>query len=382
METRVACMHCRWRAPLLAVALLLAACAGQRTHAPRPPGPEQVQARIGRLMPAGVADRAAWAADIQVAFSSQGFVPDASNLCTVLAVLAQESGFHVNPVVPGLGRIAREEIDRRAKAHHIPAFVVDAALWLKSPDGRRYGQRIASARTERQLSAAFQDFIGMVPLGRHLFGDLNPVHTAGPMQVSVAFAEAHARGYPYPVKGSIRNEVFSRRGGVYFGTMHLLGYPADYPSPLYRFADFNAGWYASRNAAFQHAVNVAAGASLALDGDLLPAGEGPGDPPGATERAVRALSSRLGMDDRAIHRALAKGDQADFSETKLYRRVFALADGMARKPLPRAVLPGIRLHSPKITRKLTTAWYARRVDARWQRCMARARQPGFQQARP
>lgn len=373
METRVACRHWRGRVPLLAVILLLTACAGQRTHAPRPPGPEQVQARIEHLMPAGVTDHVAWATDIQAAFSAQGFTPDTSNLCTVLAVVAQESGFHVNPVVPGLGRIARKEIDRRARAHHIPAFVVDAALWLKSPDGRRYGQRIASARTEQQLSAAFQDFIGMVPLGRRLFGNLNPVHTAGPMQVSVAFAEAHARGYPYPVKGSIRDEVFSRRGGVYFGTLHLLGYPVDYPSPLYRFADFNAGWYASRNAAFQHAVNVAAGASLALDGDLLPASESPGDPPGATERAVRMLAARLGMGDRAIHRALAKGEQADFAETKLYRRVFALADGMARKPLPRAVLPGIRLHSPKITRKLTTAWYARRVDARWQRCMARAR---------
>jgi hypothetical protein len=33
------------------------------------------------------------------------------------------------------------------------------------------------------------------------------------------------------------------------------------------------------------------------------------------------------------------------------------------------MIPSIRLDSPKITRKLTTAWFATRVDARYQRCM-------------
>jgi hypothetical protein len=36
------------------------------------------------------------------------------------------------------------------------------------------------------------------------------------------------------------------------------------------------------------------------------------------------------------------------------------------------VLPRIALASPKITRKLTTEWFARRVDERHQRCLARA----------
>ena len=33
--------------------------------------------------------------------------------------------------------------------------------------------------------------------------------------------------------------------------------------------------------------------------------------------------------------------------------------------MPRALLPRIRLHSPKITRALTTEWFARRVDERF-----------------
>src|SRR5690606_37059210 len=123
-----------------------------------------------------------------------------------------------------------------------------------------------------------------------LFGNFNPVHTGGPMQVSIAFAEKQAKNYPYPVAGTIRQEVFSRRGGMYFGIAHLLGYPANYPAPLYRFADFNAGWYASRNAAFQSAVSQATGIKLALDGDLI---RYDSTSPSSTELAIRALSKRL-----------------------------------------------------------------------------------------
>ena len=322
-------------------------------------------------MPSGASDRQGWAADIQVAFTTLDLAPTQENLCSVLAVAEQESGLRADPAVPGLAKIARREIDRRAAARHVPGFLVDAALWLKSPDGRRYSERLSAVRTERQLSEIFQDFIGMVPLGKRLFGNLNPVHTGGPMQVSVAFAEAHSGGYPYPVDGSIRHEVFTRRGGMYFGIAHLLGYPASYDRMLYRFADFNAGHYASRNAAFQNAVTKASGISLALDGDLIRPGAGRDDPPGATERAVQSLAGQLGLSKSAIHDSLAQGESADFTQRTLYRRLFALAEKVERKPLPRAMLPAIELESPKITRHLTTAWFAKRVDQRRQRCMAR-----------
>lgn len=352
---------------------MLAGCATQRAPQTSPRSPAQVRAQIVGNIPARIADRGGWATDIQAAFAAQGIEPSTGNLCAVLAVVEQESTFQVDPPVPGLPKIAGAEIDRRAAARHVPRLLVDAALQLHSPDGRSYAQRLASVHTEQQLSALFEDFIGMAPMGQRLFGGLNPVHTAGPMQVGIAFAQAHAKGYPYPLDpldDSIRHEVFSRRGGLYFGIKHLLGYPASYDRPLYRFADFNAGWYASRNAAFQAAVSVASGIPLALDGDLLKPGA-PLDDPGTTELAVRALRPQLDMDDTSIRRALAQGETLGFEDTDLHRRVFALAEAAAHGTLPRAVLPGIALHSPKITRKLTTAWFANRVDARWKRCMGR-----------
>ena len=222
------------------------------------------------------------------------------------------------------------------------------------------------------MSELFEEMVARLPLGSgKLLAGLNPVRTGGPMQVRVDFAERHARGYPYTVEGSIRHEVFSRRGGLYFGIKHLLDYPADYDTPLYRFADFNAGWHASRNAAFQQAAAIASGKKLVRDGDLLTPGASM-QKPGATEAALRSIDMLLGMDAAAIRADLKRGDSPGFEGTALYRAVFAIADRKGSgKPVPRARVPDIALESPKITRKLTTAWFAGRVESRWKACMAR-----------
>lgn len=355
---------------IAAAALLgLAGCGSQQPETPAPK-PEEVRARIARLIHANILDRQGWARDIYTAFDALDIPPNDENICSVLAVTVQESTFQATPPVPGLAKIAREEIYRRAGRLHVSRFVVDAALDVKSPNGKTYSQRLAAVRTEEQLSAIFDDFLGIMPLGRQLFGTLNPVKTGGPMQVSVAFAEDRRWTYPYEREGTIRDEVFTRRGGMYFGIAHLLDYPTSYREPLYRFADFNAGWYASRNAAFQAAVSRASGIKLALDGDLIIHGSSKA---GQTERAVRALAGKLEMSDTAIRNALERGDTHGFEKTDLYEKVFALAEKRAGKPLPRAVLPGIRLESPKITRNLTTAWFANRVNDRHLACMKRAR---------
>ncbi|MFX4462411.1 DUF1615 family protein, partial [Acinetobacter baumannii] len=90
----------------------------------------------------------------------------AQNICAVLAVTEQESNFNPHPPVPGLGRIARAEIERRAQRIHVPALVVRAALQLESPDGRTWERRLAAVRTEKELSDLYEEMTDTVPLGR------------------------------------------------------------------------------------------------------------------------------------------------------------------------------------------------------------------------
>ncbi|VTN14410.1 Protein of uncharacterised function (DUF1615) [Raoultella terrigena] len=79
-------------------------------------------------MPASVKDRDEWAQAIAKAFESQKLAPTEENVCSVLAVAQQESNYQSDPVVPGLNKIAWQEIDRRAEKMHIPLFVVHTAL--------------------------------------------------------------------------------------------------------------------------------------------------------------------------------------------------------------------------------------------------------------
>lgn len=313
-----------------------------------------------------------WAADIDAAFEVQEIEPTVANSCAVIAVIGQESSFQVDPVVPGLPKTAWAEIDRRAEKAGVPALAVHAALQLKSPDGRSYADRIDVVKTEKQLSDVFQDLISAVPLGKRLFGGLDPIRTRGPMQVNVSFVERYAgRPYPYPVKGSLADELFTRRGGLFFGIAHLLDYPAPYGDRyLYRFADFNAGQYASRNAAFQNAVSQASGIPLVADGALVAHGD-EAQQGGSTELAARVVARRVQLSDADVRRALELGRSKAFEHTPLYERVFAIADRYEGRPVQRAVIPLIDLQGPKIRRPLTTQWYANSVDARFKRCLAR-----------
>ncbi|MEO8080226.1 MAG: DUF1615 family protein, partial [Caldimonas sp.] len=209
---------------LAASSLVVAGCSTAPPSAPA--RPEDVRARIAELLPRSVVDRPGWAIDIYSAFDALRIEASPENVCAVLAVAEQESTYRADPLVPGLGRIAREEIDRRAERAGMPQVLVQAALQRRSPDSRTWSERINAARSEKELSDLFEDFISQVPLGQRFFAGYNPVRTGGPMQVSVEFAETHVktRRYPYRMAGSIRDEVFSRRGGLYFGIAHLLDY--------------------------------------------------------------------------------------------------------------------------------------------------------------
>jgi hypothetical protein len=321
-------------------------------------------------LPRTLADRHGWVEDIYDDMTVLTVEPSRENVCAVAAVIQQESGFQVDPIVPNMGVIASQEIDSRAARMHLPLMMVHGVLALKSAGGKSYAERISAAKTEKDLSDIYEDFISSVPLGRTLFEDRNPIRTRGPMQVNVAFAAqfSAATPYPYPIQRSIADELFTRRGSLYFGIAHLLDYRAPYDDFLFRFADYNAGQYASRNAAFQHALQVASGTSLDADGALLPHDAEAGEA-GSTERAARGIKQRLDLSDAAIHSQLEQGKLKSFEQTVLYQRVFALADAKQGSSLPKARVPSIVLSGPKLKRRLTTQWYADRVDQRFKRCL-------------
>ncbi len=356
--------------PVIAVmGVLLTSCsAPSPTPAPRPK--VAVTTQIKQLLPATVSNKTAWSEDIYQAFTHQKLETSVSNLCSVIAIAGQESNFNADAPVAGLPHIAWQEIDRRAAALHIPAFVVRTALSVTSPTGKSYAERLDHVHSERELSDIYDDLINTVPLGQQLLGRFNPIHTGGPMQVSIAFAEQHAENYPYKKGNSIRKEVLSQRGGVYFGALHLLGYPANYTVPLYRFADYNAGWYASRNAAFQAAVAYLSGVPLALDGDLINYQD---DKPSQTELAIRSIGFTLQLSQQNIHQQLMLGQSIAFEQSPLWKQIFAAADKKRGQRWPHERLPGITLQSPKISRNLTTAWFAQRVNQRYQNCLLQSR---------
>ena len=60
-----------------------------------------------------------------------------------------------------------------------------------------------------------------------------------------------------------------------------------------------------------------------------------------------------------------------FGRSPLFNRVFELAERGGR-PVARQAMPQIDLKSPKITRKLTTEWFAKRVEGRYKTCLARS----------
>jgi len=341
-----------------------------------------------RIVPAGK-DAPGWAADIAAALELNGIRRSRSNVCSVMAVIGQESTFTANPQVEGLGRMAEQQIEAKLAALPVlpgaAAAGVELFLATRPSPEKSYLAMIRTAKTERDLDLVYRNLtfflfrqyastrlLNAAAVARRIDA-ANPVSTLGSMQVSAAFAIAEVEKEKNRRLGlgaiwKLRDELYTRRGGVAYGTRMLLGYRADYPSRLFVFADYNAGRYASRNAAFQHMVSVLSQLDLALDGDLmLYDGSAPRPEASATEKALRRLKL---MDDETLRADLLREKAYDFRDTETYRRVAETYRQKTGKPPPYAMLPQIRLKSPKIRSHMTTEIFARAVLRRHERCMA------------
>ena len=121
--------------------------------------------------------------------------------------------------------------------------------------------------------------------------------------------------------------------------------------------------------AFQRLVSALSGQRLAPDGDLLSYAEGAAAP-SATYRAVLTALARHGVtaDPQAVLRDLRQEKRAALFDTATYRQIAALHRQRTGYAITEA-MPQIRLQSDKIQRRLTTEWFAGRVDTRYRQCL-------------
>ncbi|MFN0191724.1 MAG: DUF1615 family protein [Aestuariivirga sp.] len=338
----------------------------------------------------GVKDTKGWAADLHAVLVENGFPPSKENVCATIAIIDQESGFAANPAVPGLGRLAENAISEKLRAYPIIGLqAIDYLERTPSPDDS-FMQRIRTSRTERDLDLAYRSLVAHAAdrasigvalnsgLLNRVIEDRNEISTIGSMQVSVEFAletERDKRWTHMTLKDvyAVRDALYTRKGGMLYGTRLLLGYETGYDKKVYRFADYNAGRYASRNAAFQFVVSELSGADLSRDGDLLSyRGSRAAKDASKTESAIQAAVKqlKLTLTGAEIRRDLLKEKSKEFDKTSLFRLLRQGYEKRFGKAAPFAMIPEIELSSIKITRKMTTRNFAESVDRRYRRCMA------------
>jgi len=342
--------------------------------------------------------RAGWAEAVVGALDEIGMLPTPDSVCQVLAVIEQESGYRENPQVPNLSKIVKEGIASYGKRlGPLGPPLVKGLLGAKGAgQTRSFAERFEASRTERDVDRVFRelvahyereypkstkavDLVSGIVFDRRL-ADYNPITTAGSMQVSVRFARELAGRRGQEDEAAVREELYTREGGVRYGVARLLGYEASYEEPIHRFADFNAGLYASRNAALQEQLSTLTGAKLALDGDLLiyDADGTPSSKDSQTLRAFVAFAARHApeLDERRIRRDLRLEKSLELESTESYRALKQAYRAVTGKSPAYARIPELALSSPKLSRSRTTEWFARSVDRRCSDCLARAKRSG------
>lgn len=345
---------------------------------------------VARLVREDVTDKRGWGADVHAALRQAGQPVTVDTACQVLAVIEQESGYEADPAVPNLGRVVQGELDEAfAKLGPAAAPVRKKLLDPVAPGATAsFDTRLGQVRTEQQADRLYREIVSY-HLAQHpllsramdlLAPDFveahNPVTTAGSMQVSVGWAiEQGAAADIEPEV--VRDLLYTRAGGVRFGTARLFAHDAPYADPRHRFADFNAGVWASRNAAIQAQVSNLTGIDIALDGDFLrydkdgsPSARGSN-----TQRVVLVFreQQRPDISDRQVRRDLREEKTAGFDDTVTVRAIRQAWEQKHGLDAAYAWMPMVELHSPKMKSGRTTKWFADNVKRRYDACLQRGR---------
>lgn len=347
--------------------------------------------QITKLIPKRVDGRASWAANIAKIFDGLKIPKNTQNICTAIAVIDQESNFDADPRVPNLGNASLKAIDEKleAKFGKTLAKTFLTMLETKPTKDDSFIKQIKQVKTERELDELYQKIFdyfantykvsGLAHItkltGEGIDERINPITTLGSMQVHIDYARAHRRSNMSD--RTLRADLYSQYGGLYYGIHRLMVYKADYDKPLYRFADYNSGIYSSRNAAFQQRISSLSKQKIDIDGDLLLYdGSSPMSKKSQTETVLIKLlaTAPTPISERQIRSDLRKEKTKSFEDTQSYRAISEMFKKKYGRDPSYAIMPQVVISGPKLSRDYNTNWFATRVDKRYQTCMSTAKQ--------
>ncbi|EOR08749.1 DUF1615 family protein [Acinetobacter genomosp. 15BJ] len=383
---------------LLAISISLVAC-GDNAWWSNNKEPEMKAEQITKVLPPRVNDRQSWSQDIFDIMQQLSIPKTKQNVCSIVAVVDQESNFVADPAVPSLGEKAVQEINTRLKEKFeaklgetiggtVAGYFEDVLKNQPSPENN-YMSQMRKVRTERELDLLYREIFDYMSkhyhvsaltgaaklVGQDIGEKMNPITTLGSMQVHINYAKEHKRQ-----SGNIaelRNDLYTQYGGLYYGIHRLMEYSADYDKAIYRFADYNSGMYSSRNAAFQKMLEVIQGKDLDLDGDLLLYNKD-GNPQSALSQSEKEVISaftnnKILVTPRQIRADLKKEKEKKFEDTQTYLAVQKLYQSKTNKEPIYAIMPEVVISGPKLSRDYNTNWFASRVNGRYETCMQRAK---------
>ncbi len=346
---------------------------------------------IAKVLPSHVKDKSSWASDIEIIFKELKITRDKQNVCTVVAIVDQESNFVADPSVAGLGEKSLKELDSRLedKLGATLAGYFRNMLQTKPTPNNNFSKQIRKVKTERELDELYREMFDyfskhykvntITGVAKAVGGDiselLNPITTLGSMQVHIEYAKQNRRRSMSD--DELRRDLYSQYGGLYYGIHRLMLYKASYNKPIYRFADYNSGMYSSRNASFQQMLKALSGEKISLDGDLLlydKDGDARSDL-SQTEKVLLQIVTKkqIALTQRQIRSDLKKEKRQNFEDTETYKTVKSLYQQKTKKQPSYAIMPQVVISGPKLSQNYNTNWFATNVDKRYQRCMVKAK---------
>ena len=383
---------------LLALTISLAGC-GNGSWWANDDEPKLESDQIKKLIPSRVNDRTSWAKDIYAITEELKIPRNKENICSIIAVVDQESNFIANPNVPGLGAKAVKEVSSRLQEKFedklgttigapLAGYFQDVLKNQPSPENN-YLKQMSKVKNEKELDVLYREIFAYMSkhyhvsaltgaaklVGQDFAEKLNPITTLGSMQVHINYAKDNKRSSMNI--NELRDDLYTEYGGLYYGIHRLMMYPANYDKPIYRFADYNSGMYSSRNAAFQKMIKKSSGIDLDLDGDLLSYDKN-GNPRAATTTTEKALlnlfvQNNVLITPRQLRNDLEKEKAKGFEKTQTYAAVSKLYTEKTQKDPIYAIMPEVVISGPKLSRDYNTNWYASRVNGRYDTCMHRAK---------